>query len=151
MSRQYRRKIQRQLQKLFRMQDRKAGRRSGRVTSKLGFGQLEPRNMLASIGTELPVGTNMIVNGQFEQVVNDGPLYEFDEVVGWSAVSSNGQQKINLFETIRTGNVLELDSTEVQVDRVFQDVDTASGEQYVLSFDLRNRLVGPAPIRLPIR
>ena len=140
MSRQYRRKIQRTLQKLFRQRARRTVRRSGCLSSTLNFGRLEPRNLLASIGTELPVGTNLIVNGQFEQVVNEGPFHAADDVVGWNAVSSNGEQKINLFETVRTGNVLELDSTEIQFDRVFQDVDTVSGEQYVLSFDLRNRL-----------
>lgn len=142
MSRHKSRKIRRPLQKLFAKRERKFGRRSPRVTSTLSFGLLEPRNLLASVGTELPVGTNLIVNGQFEQVANSGPLYDADDVVGWNAVESNGRHQINLFETIRTGNVLELDSTDVQLDQVFQDIDTVSGEQYVLSFDLRNRLTG---------
>ncbi len=141
MSRQYRRKIQRQIQKLIRRRSRS---RSNRVNHRtLDFAQLEPKQLLAVIGTPLPSGANLVNNGDFENVdLANGNLLDSSDVPGWGASLSTGGAQINVFNTIRTGNILELDSTTQQIDVVFQDIDTTFGDHYILAFDLRERDAG---------
>ena len=98
---------------------------------------------------DVPAGTNLIVNGDFEtftsdettNVVNEFATAEFlgsDSVSGFTVVDGDGDQsqRINLltFDNER-GTVLDVDSTPGQDDRVFQDVDVTVGQQYVFSFD----------------
>lgn len=140
MYRQYRRKISRQIQKLFGTKNRK---RQRPTYDLLGFNQLESRQLLAIIATPVPDGTNLVVNGDFEQTQNSGPQFAADDVVGWNVdVNVLEEEIINIFNTTRAGNLLELDSKSNVEDRIFQDVVTESGDQYVLAFDLRERFAG---------
>jgi cyclophilin family peptidyl-prolyl cis-trans isomerase len=112
----------------------------------LSFGRLEPRKMLAG---DLPTGTNLIVNGDFETFTNDETLnvvnsfatarfYGSDLVPNWTVADGDGDdtQRINLltFDNSR-GTVLDVDSIPGQDDRVFQNVNVNVGQEYLFSFD----------------
>ncbi len=141
MSRQYRRKIQRQIQKVFR---RRSRTRCNRINHRaLDFAQLEPKQLLAVVATPLPSSANLVNNGGFEDVdLTNGNLLDSSDVSGWNASLSSGGEQINVFNTIGAGNLLELDSTAEQIDVVFQDIDTTFGDHYILAFDLRARDAG---------
>jgi len=120
--------------------------RHRKLNTGLSFRELEPRKMLAG---DVPAGTNLIVNGDFETFTNDetsnvvnsfatARFYGSDLVPGWTVADGDGDgsQRINLltFDNER-GTVLDVDSTPGQDDRVFQDVNVTVGQQYLFSFD----------------
>ena len=129
---------------MARSKNRRPHRR--KANTGLSFTELEPRKMLAG---DLPAGTNLFVNGDFEtftsdattSVANEFATAEFlgsDAVSGFTVVDGDGDgsQRINLltFDNDR-GTVLDVDSTPDQDDQVFQDVDVSVGQLYVFSFD----------------
>lgn len=126
---------------------------------RFDFLQLEPRQMLAAnltsglqVPNDLPAGTNLVVNGEFElfqqgtavSVTNDFATARFlpgDQVTGFDVIDGDGDGNsvINLqtFANDR-GTILDLDSLPGQDDRIFQDIATAAGQEYLLAFDFRN-------------
>ncbi len=135
-----------------------ATRKRPRLTRK-DFSQLEKRQLLAAnlggglqVPNSLPAETDLVANGDFEtfaqgsafSVVNDGATGRFlpgDQVDGWNVIDGDGDgnSTINLvtFDSER-GTVLDLDSIPDQDDRVFQDITTEAGRQYLLTFDYRD-------------
>ena len=133
--------------------------RKRRVSNSLDFSQLEDRQLLAAnlssglqVPNDLPGGTNLVTNGEFEtfdqgtafSVINDFATARFlpgVQVTGWNVADGDGDGNsvINLlsFDNDR-GTILDLDSIPDQDDRVFQDVTTQAGRQYLLAFDFRN-------------
>ncbi|MDG1873579.1 MAG: FKBP-type peptidyl-prolyl cis-trans isomerase [Mariniblastus sp.] len=129
-----------------------------RKTSNLSFHLLEPRQLLAGdilgahqVAGQIPVGSNLIVNGDFEDVVlGVDNFYADSDVAGWTAVDSANGQELNIFEYDENtspdsnyGRVLDIDSQTQHFDRIFQDVDTESGRDYVVAFDFRNHPTAP--------
>ena len=131
-----------------------------RLTSnRLDFSRLEDRRLLAGdlssglqVPNDLPAGTNLVANGGFEEfdqgsalsVTNDFATARFlpgEQVTGWNVTDGDGDgsSRINLlsFDNER-GTILDLDSIPNQDDRVFQDISTEAGQQYVLAFDFLN-------------
>jgi FKBP-type peptidyl-prolyl cis-trans isomerase len=93
------------------------------------------------VSGELPASTNLVVNGDFEDVVEgDDRFFDETEVGSWEAFDAETGQQINIFDYNVDGyhNVLDLDSTSAQFDRVFQRVDTDAGEEYLVTFDYRS-------------
>lgn len=133
--------------------------RKRRVSNLLDFSQLEDRQLLAAnlssglqVPNALPAGTNLVANGDFEMfdqgtafaVTNDFGTARFlpgNQVPAWSVSDGDGDgsSRINLlsFDNDR-GTILDLDSIPDQDDRVFQDITTQAGRQYLLAFDFRN-------------
>ena len=132
--------------------------RKFRKSNGLDFTQLEDRKLLAAnlssglqVPNDLPAGTNLIANAEFESfdqgtapsITNDFATARFlpsEQVTGWNVLDGDGDgtSRINLrsFDTDR-GAVLDLDSIPDQDDRIFQDVETQAGQQYLLAFDFR--------------
>ena len=111
---------------------------------KLSFESLEPRQLLAGdvIGSHqasgfVPTGSNLVVNGDFENLGADTDnFYSDSDVAGWFAEDSASGQEINIFDYgLGFDNVLDLDSTGFQFDQVFQDINTTQDESYVIAFD----------------
>ena len=127
------------------MKKRSKARRS--KNRKLDFQRLEPRQLLAGdlvgphqVSLSIPQDTNLIVNGDFETVSNaDDNFYAQDDVADWEGKSAT--QELNIFNYEGYGNVLDLDSTEREFDRVFQSVDTVAGKEYLITFDFRTHPV----------
>ena len=133
--------------------------RKRRSPNRLDFSQLEDRQLLAAnlssglqVPNDLPTETNLITNGEFEtfdqgsafSVTNEFGTTRFlpgDQVTGWNVDDGDGDGNslINLltFDNDR-GTILDLDSIPDQDDRVFQDISTEAGQQYLLAFDFRN-------------
>lgn len=116
-----------------------------RQSQKLDFQTLEPRQLLAGdlVGPHqvtgmLPTGTNLVQNGDFETAVSDGDnFYAQSEVENWEAKSET--TTLNIFRyNDDYGNVLDLDSTIAEFDRVFQEVATQANRDYLVAFDFRN-------------
>ncbi|MCP4773466.1 MAG: DUF642 domain-containing protein [Planctomycetaceae bacterium] len=127
---------------------RRARNKQRRRRNRLDFQSLEPRRLLAGdfmaphqVSGELPASTNFVVNGDFEDVVEGGDrFFDETEVGSWEAFDAETGQQINIFDYNVDGyhNVLDLDSTSAQFDRVFQRVDTDAGEEYLVTFDYRS-------------
>jgi len=127
---------------------RRARNKQRRRRNRLDFQSLEPRRLLAGdfmaphqVSGELPASTNLVVNGDFEDVVEgDDRFFDETEVGSWEAFDAETGQQINIFDYNVDGyhNVLDLDSTSAQFDRVFQRVDTDAGEEYLVTFDYRS-------------
>ena len=100
---------------------------------------------MASISNTLPVAVDLVTNGGFERATdgNASNFYQDGNVDGWNAVDSETGQRLNIFTFAANGhqNVLELDSTAGQFDRIYQDINTRRGDSYILSFELRERNV----------
>ncbi|MDE0934340.1 MAG: FKBP-type peptidyl-prolyl cis-trans isomerase [Mariniblastus sp.] len=130
------------------MMKRRARTKPRRRRNRLDFQSLEPRRLLAGddvaphqVAGVLPVSTNLVVNGDFQDVVAGGDRFFHEtEVESWEAFDADTGQQINIFEYNVAGyeNVLDLDSTSAQFDRVFQRVDTEAGAEYLVTFDYRN-------------
>ena len=129
------------------MKRRKRNRRRNKTT-RLDFHRLEARQLLAGdvigphqVGGMLPTGANIVVNGDFESVVEgEDRFFKNEEVAGWNAIDAETGQELNIFHWNVDGfkSVLDLDSTATAFDRVYQDVATESGTEYLVSFDYRN-------------
>ncbi len=119
-----------------------------RRRNRLDFQSLEPRRLLAGdfmaphqVDGALPASTNLVANGDFEDVVEgDDRFFDETEVASWEAFDADTGQQINIFDynVDRYRNVLDLDSTSAQFDRVFQRVDTEAGAEYLVTFDYRS-------------
>ena len=126
---------------------RRARNSQRRRRNRLDFQTLEPRRLLAGdfmaphqVAGELPSSTNLVVNGDFEDVVEGSDrFFDETEVASWEAFDAETGQQINIFDYNVEGyrNVLDLDSTSAQFDRVFQRVDTDAGAEYLVTFDFR--------------
>ncbi|WP_310619953.1 carbohydrate binding domain-containing protein [Flexibacterium corallicola] len=91
---------------------------------------------------QVTVSSNLIVNGSFEQTYLDptdwGSFMGGSGVPGWSGEKVE-LQNIHWGHSASNGQQwLELDA-QMGVDTVFQDVQTQSGAQYQLSFDVSTR------------
>jgi len=133
--------------------------RKRRVSNYLDFSQLEDRQLLAAnlasglqVPNDLPAGTNLITNGDFEtfdqgtafSATNEFGTARFlpgNQVTGWNVADGDGDGNslINLlsFDNDR-GTILDLDTIPDQDDRVFQDITTQAGREYLLAFDFRD-------------
>ena len=127
---------------------RRARNSQRRRRNRLDFQSLEPRRLLAGdlmaphqVDGVLPVSTNLVVNGDFQDVIEgEDRFFDETEVESWEAFDADTGQQINIFEYNVAGyeNVLDLDSTSAQFDRVFQRVDTEAGAEYLVTFDYRS-------------
>lgn len=127
---------------------RRARNKQPRRRNRLDFQSLEPRRLLAGdfmaphqVDGTLPASTNLVVNGDFEDIVEgDDRFFDETEVASWEAFDADTGQQINIFDynVDRYRNVLDLDSTSAQFDRVFQRVDTEVGAEYLVTFDYRS-------------
>jgi hypothetical protein len=127
---------------------RRARNSQRRRRNRLDFQSLEPRRLLAGdfmaphqVDGVLPVSTNLVVNGDFQDVIaGEDRFFDETEVEGWEAFDADTGQQINIFEYNVAGyeNVLDLDSTSAQFDRVFQRVDTEAAVEYLVTFDYRS-------------
>lgn len=114
-----------------------------RINPKLSFESLEPRHLLAGdligqhqVAGSLPTDTNLVNNGDFESLVAGADnFYEENEVDNWLTKGDNGP--LNIFNYNGYDNVLDLDSTAAEFDRVYQDIPTVAGQQYLITFDFR--------------
>ena len=129
------------------------------IPSRLDFSRLEDRQLLAGnlssglqVPNDLPTETDLVANGGFEafdqgaalSVTNDFATARFlpgEQVTGWDVIDGDGDGNsvINLlsFNNNERGTVLDLDSIANQDDRVFQDISTVAGQQYLLAFDFQ--------------
>lgn len=126
------------------------------IPSRLDFSSLEDRQLLAAnltsglqVPNDLPAGTNLVANGEFEtfdqgtapSVTNafaTGRFLPSDQVTGWNVTDGDGDgnSAINLITFANDrGTVLDIDSISGQDDRIFQDITTEVGQQYLLTFD----------------
>lgn len=119
-------------------------------SSNLNFLALEPRQLLAGdllaphqVAGSLPSLVNVIPNGDFETVTpGSDNFYLESEVANWETKGINTQ--LNIFDySSEYGNVLDLDSTVAEFDRVYQDVPTIAGQEYLVTFDFRSHTVTP--------
>ena len=127
---------------------RRARTKPRRRRNRLDFQSLEPRRLLAGdviaphqAAGALPASTNLVVNGDFQDVVaGEDQFFDEIEVESWEAFDADAGQQINIFEYNIAGyeNVLDLDSTSSQFDRVFQRVNTEVGAEYLVTFDYRS-------------
>ncbi len=129
------------------------------IPSHLDFSRLEDRQLLAAnlssglqVPNDLPAETNLVTNGDFEtfdqgsapSVTNGfatGRFLPGGQVTGWGVTDgdNDGNSRINLVSFANDrATVLDLDSIPDQDDRVFQDITTQAGQQYLLAFDFRN-------------
>ena len=123
-------------------------RSNNRRRNNLDFQQLEARQLLAGdlvgphqVETTLPTGANLVANGDFETFVEGADnFFTESEVPGWNASDAATGQELNIFHYNVDGynNVLDLDSTTTDFDRVYQDVDTEVDTNYLVTFDFRN-------------
>lgn len=83
-----------------------------------------------------------IVNQSFEDIDDDisSGVVRASAVPGFSAISATGEGQIGILATDATdgNNVLNLNSSDSNLDRVFQNVETEAGGLYYVTFDLRN-------------
>ena len=82
-----------------------------------------------------------VINGSFEEVESDG-LVTAAEVPGLFAIPNLdlipvGVENIGS-EAADGNNVLTINTSDVRLDRVFQNIDTEAGANYFVSFELRN-------------
>ena len=110
--------------------------------NEFDFTKLEPRKMMAGDLGEL----NLVANGDFSEIpaTTDIPnLFVASDVAGWNAVNEADGQRIALF-TFETDDgpntVLSLDSSDEQIDFVFQEIETEADEDYIITFDLRGQI-----------
>ena len=112
--------------------------------NRFDFQLLEARQLLAGnfvgqhqMAESLPTGTNLVVNGDFETfTAGSDTFYGESEITGWRAKHTLAGRQFNLINVpIGYGSVLDLDSNAKNFDRVFQNVPTQPGKQYLLSFD----------------
>ena len=130
------------------------------IPNRLDFSRLEDRQLLAGdltsslqVPNSLPAETNLVANGEFElfeqgsafSTTNAFATARFlpgSQVTGWdvSDGDGDGNSAINLlsFDNDR-GTILDVDSSPGQDDRVFQDITTQAGQEYLLTFDFRNQ------------
>ncbi len=119
--------------------------RSRQPSAGLDFHVLEPRQLLAGdvagthqIEFELPTGINLVANGDFESfTAGDDNFYTQSEVAGWQSKEAGTAELLNLINSSGNGMVLDLDSTASHFDRVYQDVTTIPGKNYLITFDFR--------------
>ena len=133
---------------------RRSKNRRRKNSSKLDFQKLEARELLAGdviAGHQaeglLPTGTNIVVNGDFASVTaGSDQFFTEAEVPGWNAFDAATGQEINIFEWKIDGyrNVLDIDSTTTDFDRVYQDLNTEAETEYLVAFDYRNHPVANA-------
>ncbi len=126
------------------MMKRRSRIRRRNKTNKLDFQRLEPRQLLAGdmIGPHqaagfLPDGANIVVNGDFETFTDgEDRFFTESEVPGWQAMDA-AELNIMTWNVAGFDNVLDLDSTTTDYDRVFQNVSTESATEYLVAFDYR--------------
>ena len=116
------------------------------VASQGGDGRgamLDDVSLIASGPTSPPPPANLFVNGSFEQpTVAVGGSANFDAVTGWTAITGGKIEIWNAHNGVTASNganFLELDYVSAR-DGFSQSVQTAAGQSYELSFDLRTRL-----------
>ena len=133
--------------------------RKRRTSGGLDYSHLENRQLLAAnlssglqVPNALPPATNLITNGEFStfdqgdafSVTNEFATARFlpgAQVAGWNVTDGDGDgdSVVNLISfNNERGTILEIDSTAGQDDRVFQDINTVAGQEYLLAFDFRN-------------
>ena len=90
----------------------------------------------------VPTGSNLLVNGSFEATaLGVGQAAGFQSVAGWTALTGGTIELWNavIGVTATQGvNFAELDYLG-GYDGFYQDIGTAAGQAYTLSFDLRSR------------
>jgi len=88
---------------------------------------------------------NLLVNGSFEEsTVKSGTWAAFESVPGWHAIAGGTIELWNNLNGVKAtsgNNFGELDYLGAR-DGFYQDVKTAAGQRYDLSFDARSRFVG---------
>ncbi len=81
-----------------------------------------------------------IQNGGFDEfnpeATVDGDTYSPPDVIGWGAMGTDVADRLLKIDTNGGNMSLNLDTTVVHIDRIFQDVTTTAGAQYFLQFDL---------------
>ena len=85
---------------------RRARNSQRRRRNRLDFQTLEPRRLLAGdfmaphqVAGELPSSTNLVVNGDFEDVVEGSDrFFDETEVASWEAFDAETGQQINIFD-----------------------------------------------------
>jgi cyclophilin family peptidyl-prolyl cis-trans isomerase len=140
---------------------RKSNRKVVRPPSQFDFQALEPRNLLAGLAgfhqmpASLPTGINLVVNGEFSdfQAGSVDNFFRADQVPGWNVIGLEGEDQLdyqlNIIPYQGLGFVLDLDSTAFNFDRIYQDIPTETGRQYLIAFDfsahpaLSGQLEGP--------
>ena len=125
-------------------------RRRRRVRKGQDYSVLEARQLLATTGlpqfdSDSSIETGLIVNGDFDQ--NDLPEDTAEHVAlvdvpGWNR-STDGSDTVSLygFEDSPRGTGLHLDFQPDVLESIVQDVNTESGQLYVLAFDVLGRPV----------
>ena len=128
-------------------------RRNRRRKNSLTFQKLEPRQLLAGdvvgihqVDASLPTGANIVANGDFETVTAGADnFFNVGEITAWQGRDPG--QEFNIFSynlgdesspLAVYGNVLDLDSSAAQFDRVYQDLNTQANTEYLLAFDYRS-------------
>ena len=88
-------------------------------------------------------GGNLLVNGGFESVVVINDSFALvNSIAGWSFANGSGEFWDDGFFGVSASEgarFTELDVTAGAVDGIIQNVATVSGQQYTLSFDVRQR------------
>jgi len=115
------------------------------VRKSTNYGVLEPRQLLAAdLGA-----VNLAINGDFSDVPTgvDGSLFDSEDVLGWNAANAGDGQQLALFEFPTDRRVaLKLDSSADQTDFVFQEIATETGDDYLISFELRGQVPDSTPV-----
>ena len=118
--------------------------RNRHSTKSLDFQSLEPRNLLAGfhqVPVTLPSELNLVENGDFSQFDEDNAsnFFRADQVPAWQVDGLDQahqlEYQVNLIPYQGLGRVLMLDSTGFNLDRIYQDIPTESGRDYLITFD----------------
>ncbi len=79
------------------------------------------------------VTTMELPNGDFESVTTD-PVTQAGSFEGWNSVVESGNRAVPL--QTEGGFAMRIDSTTLELDRVFRDIETQAGSTYFITFDL---------------
>lgn len=125
-------------------------KRRRRAKKNHNYSVLEPRQLLATTGLpqfdgDSSIDTGLIVNGNFDQneiADRTSEWVNIDNVGGWSR-TDGASEVISLvgFDDSPRGTGFHLDDQANVLESIFQDVNTESGQQYTLAFDLLGREV----------
>ena len=81
------------------------------------------------------IGTSMIQNGGFDSVDTAGTV-EAAQVEGWTAMGAPANRLLE-FRVDDQRRFINLDTSENNLDRIYQDLATDANVQYLVSFDLQ--------------
>ena len=121
-----------------------------RARKNHNYSVLEPRQLLVTTGLaqfdgDASIETGLIANGNFDQTEiadRTSERVDIDNIPGWlQSVGASDVISLVGFDDSPRGTGFHLDDQAGVLESIFQDVNTESGQQYTLAFDLLGRAV----------